>query len=154
MKTCTDQAESDFSPELVWSAPVMADSDGDEISDDWELAHFGALDLAGKDTDCDGNGICDLTEFITGTNPADPADAPNLTVDGDRKLKFIARKAAGEGYQNRTRSYSLMYCSDLVSGQWTPVPGMQEISAADQVVSYDILANGPQGYYRTDVRLN
>ena len=82
VKTCTSAAESDFSDELVWTAPVMADEDADGISDDWEMAYFGDLSAADSITDSDNNGVCDQIEFIAGTNPMDSLDSPLLVSLG------------------------------------------------------------------------
>lgn len=155
VKTCTDTAESDFSEELVWTAPVMADADADGLSDDWEVAYFGSLDVAaGSQTDCDGNGICDLTEFISGTNPIDPDDHPVISISAGKTISFEARPASGEGYQNRARTYCLEYCEDLSAANWVPVPDMDNILAEGQVVNYDLSATGRSGYYRTQICLN
>jgi hypothetical protein len=154
VKTCTDEAESAFSEELIWTAPVMADEDSDGLSDEWETLHFGALNLADSISDCDGNGVCDLTEFVAGTDPMDPADHPLIELSADHKLFFQARPAAGSGYQNRTRTYRLMYCRDLSKDDWSPVPDMDAIHAEGQFVSYDLSANEASGYYRTEICLN
>jgi pectate lyase len=48
------------------------DSDHDGMADDWELAHFGALDRGSPDdssSDFDGDGYTDLEEYLNGTNP-------------------------------------------------------------------------------------
>jgi pectate lyase len=48
------------------------DSDRDGMADDWELAHFGALDRGSPDdsgSDFDGDGYTDLEEYLNGTNP-------------------------------------------------------------------------------------
>jgi hypothetical protein len=52
------------------SAPV--DSDGDGLSDAWELQHFGNLNANGTG-DPDGDGVDNLHEYRAGTNPLDPS---------------------------------------------------------------------------------
>ncbi len=60
----------------VTSAPAMLwiDSDGDGLSDSWELTHFGNLNqnaTGDPDSDLVGN----IREFLDGTDPADPESA-------------------------------------------------------------------------------
>jgi hypothetical protein len=52
-------------------AVVLADSDGDGLPDDWEIAHFGSLGHA-PNGDADGDGISNLDEYRAGTDPNDP----------------------------------------------------------------------------------
>lgn len=52
-----------------------ADIDGDGLDDDWEMAYFGHLNY-GADDDPDGDLATNLEEFIAGTDPTDPLDAP------------------------------------------------------------------------------
>ena len=54
------------------SASLWIDSDGDGLPDSWELAHFGNLDQTATG-DFDGDGVCNLQEFLDGTDPADSA---------------------------------------------------------------------------------
>lgn len=48
------------------------DTDGDGMSDAWELAHFGSITGANPDDDPDGDGRSNLTEFLQGTDPLTP----------------------------------------------------------------------------------
>ena len=54
--------------------PQDGDGDDDGMDDDWELAHFVDLDVAGPGTDFDLDGFSDLQEFLAATNPTDPDD--------------------------------------------------------------------------------
>ena len=60
-------------------ADVFSDTDG--IPDWWRLAYFGhalgeAADKSRGSDDADGNGISNLTKYLTGTNPLNPAAYP------------------------------------------------------------------------------
>lgn len=154
VKACTDTAESDFSETLAWNAPEMPDTDSDGISDEWETSHFFNLQIANSTTDSDNNGTSDLNEFVAGTDPLNPADQPAITIEDGNQVSFQARTATGTGYQNRARSYSLLFCDNLSAGTWVPVTGMENIAANDQVISYEPAANSLSGYYRTEILLN
>jgi hypothetical protein len=53
------------------------DTDGDGMSDAWEMEHFGTLDRDGTG-DFDGDGVSDLDEFLNGTDPTDGNNGPSL----------------------------------------------------------------------------
>jgi hypothetical protein len=152
VKTLTDETESDFSEELSWDAPKMPDTDQDLMSDAWEMANFGSLDATHASLDSDGDGISDLNEFITGTDPNDPSDYEVLSI-GESTLSFHAKEPSGDGYENRKRTFSVLYRENLSSGEWTPVPGMENIEATNQMIYLDI-SDQEQGFYRTQVELN
>ena len=154
VKTYTADANSDFSDELVWNAPAMKDENANGICDDWEIFHFGNLVTADRSTDSDGDGVSDLNEFIAGTNPSDALDYPYVTIEEGLILSFETRSVSGEGYQNRIRSYSLEFCDDLVSADWTPVSDLDQIAASGQIVRHEISAGSRPGFYRTQIELN
>lgn len=55
-----------------------ADTDGDGLPDAWELTHFGTI-TGGPNNDADGDGATDLQEYLTGTDPNNPASALVIT---------------------------------------------------------------------------
>jgi hypothetical protein len=63
--------ESDYSSEISLYAEPEAtlDTDEDGMADIWETECFGSLDRDGSG-DFDSDGICDLDEFLEGTDPA------------------------------------------------------------------------------------
>jgi Tol biopolymer transport system component len=65
---------------LVSLAPApITDADADGLDDQWELDHFGNLDRDGAG-DFDGDGDSDGREFMTGTDPTDPASLFRVSI--------------------------------------------------------------------------
>ncbi len=64
---------------VVLTINSISDSDGDGLSDAWEMQHFGSLDRDGTG-DFDQDGFSDRTEFLYGSNPALEEHAPTTPV--------------------------------------------------------------------------
>ncbi|TET41109.1 MAG: hypothetical protein E3J66_05840, partial [Dehalococcoidia bacterium] len=68
-------------PTIASGTPYQ-DSAHAGMADDWELAHFGALDRGSPDDSSgayDGDGYTDLEEFLNGTNPTGGTPIPSPT---------------------------------------------------------------------------
>lgn len=61
--------------DMVISFPAADDDDGDELADAWEYANFGNLAHT-KDDDSDGDGYSNYQEYLIGTDPGNPGEAP------------------------------------------------------------------------------
>ncbi|MCW5559961.1 MAG: hypothetical protein KIT22_19255, partial [Verrucomicrobiae bacterium] len=86
---------------------ASVDTDGNGVPDGWELRYFGVtgIDLS---ADSDQDGVSNYLEYLAGTSPVDPDDVFHLdiTVDSEEaQVSFLARAAAGAGYEGRTRYY-------------------------------------------------
>jgi hypothetical protein len=114
------------------------DADGDGLPDAWEIQYFGAINdpRATPDADPDNDGLTNLQEYVSGTNPMDAASY--LKVDsigpqgGGAAIRFTA--VAGE-------TYSLFYRDNVANGVWfklTDVP----VQAATGVVAVNDPAAG------------
>lgn len=57
----------------------LADEDGDQLDDNWELIYFASLDRDGGN-DLDGDGFADRSEFIAGTSPIDNASLLTASI--------------------------------------------------------------------------
>ena len=69
------------------------DSDGDGIPDGWMIVHFGhaagmAGDLSRADDDPDGDGLTNLQEYLSGTDPLNPDTDGDGLSDGDEVLVY------------------------------------------------------------------
>ncbi len=76
---------------------AVADTDGDGLPDNWEMAYFGNLNQTGSG-DFDGDGMSNLAEFLAGTDPTSSASALRITsiVRTNNDLRITWTTAAGK----------------------------------------------------------
>ena len=100
--------------------------------------------------------MSNAVEYTLGTDPrgfspqplAVAADASNFT------LSFLARRASGAGYAERTRKYTVEGTSDLATpSAWQPLTGFTDIVGDDQPVVVTLPMTESSKYYRLNVRL-
>lgn len=75
--TATDVSgnTSEFSANVPISTGIIADTDGDGLPDDYELAWgFNPANPTDAGLDADGDGVSNLKEYQAGTDPRNPAD--------------------------------------------------------------------------------
>jgi hypothetical protein len=68
-------------------------------------------------------------------------------------VSFLARQAAGAGYEGRSRYYALEYRTNLSSSQWFPVPNRTNILGNNTTITHQTTEPGAQVFYRGRVRL-
>jgi Tol biopolymer transport system component len=95
---------------------IHADSDGDGLPDDWELAHFGDLSHDGS-ADSDGDGLSDLQEFKAGTDPLDPNSTLRVLAVTPAQMDKAA--IAWDSVPGKT--YQLQFKPNLRDAPWTDV---------------------------------
>ena len=106
-------------------ADVFSDTDG--ISDWWRLAYFGhalgeAADKSRGSDDADGNGISNLTKYLTGTNPLDPASYPTPPVFNITQISVTASNVQIKCSTVSNWSFQLECRSTLdASSSWTNI---------------------------------
>jgi hypothetical protein len=106
-------------------ADVFSDTDG--IPDWWRLAYFGhalgeAADKSRGSDDADGNGISNLTKYLTGTNPLDPASYPTPPVFNITQISVTASNVQINCSTVSNWSFQLECRSTLdASSSWTNI---------------------------------
>ncbi len=138
-------------PVSVTTLEFLGDTDCDDLPDGWERNVFGDLSHPGS-ADDDGDDASNLAEYVAGTNPNSTASHFRLDFSQSAIL-FTAVKAEGAGYEGSSRHYRLESCPDLVAGDWSAVPGYEDIIGTNQVVTHTISTVPPQQFYRASVRL-
>ncbi|MDZ8119026.1 hypothetical protein [Pontiella agarivorans] len=70
----TDLGSGDLAITATVVAPPVADGDGDELLDAWEILCFGSTNnpIGDPDLDPDGDGRNNICEHVAGTDPLDP----------------------------------------------------------------------------------
>jgi hypothetical protein len=111
---------------------LYPDSDGDGMSDTWEREHFSALNVAGPNTDTDGDGQTDAVEFNNGSDPEDRDSVLTITgLNVDVTEVYITVEN-----MSRNRLYTLESSDDLTL--WSAVsdsfPGIGLTGVFDNVI--------------------
>ena len=101
-----------------------ADTDGDGMTDAWEIANRLNPAVNDANLDADDDGMTNLQEFLVGTDPQDKDDY--LKVDA------VTPSGAGSGYTIQfsaaaDRTYSVLYADTVPTNFWAK---LQDIAAA------------------------
>jgi uncharacterized repeat protein (TIGR01451 family) len=121
--------------------PADWDADGDGMPDVWELGHGLNPDVADAAEDADHDGATNFTEYTAGTDPQNPASAPELTLTrlplGSLELRICS--AAG-------RHYRLDRRSAVGTGAWMPAADERVGDGTDIVFSIPAPIVAPEFY--------
>ncbi|HMO04661.1 MAG TPA: hypothetical protein PKC67_06825 [Kiritimatiellia bacterium] len=98
------------------------DGDRDGVPDDWEMRFFQGLDRVTAESDNDGDGFPDISEYLAGTDPLDPdAHLKILDVTLDGNQLSIVWEAKAENYEGNPISYNLLRSKTMQGGVMTPI---------------------------------
>ncbi|HXR49259.1 MAG TPA: alpha-amylase family glycosyl hydrolase [Candidatus Limnocylindrales bacterium] len=112
-------------------ADVFSDTDG--IPDWWRLAYFGhplgmASDLSRGADDADGNGISNLTKYLNGADPLNPASGPTLPSFNLGPVTVQGSNVQVGFSPSNTWTYQLQRSDSLAPAAWVNVS--QAVSGA------------------------
>jgi hypothetical protein len=106
------------------------DSDGDGLPDSWEKQHgFNPLNSADSQADPDKDGVGNLVEFFSGTNPNDARSYLRLQMSGgaDQRLTFFGKK--GQRYAIES--------VDLLGHTWAPLLVTETLGSDGEISAVD-----------------
>lgn len=124
---------------LNLSSPILTDLDGDYMDDQWETNHFSTLARDGSG-DFDGDGATDLFEFLTGTDPINPASVFRAEITGGQNPVLTWPLAPG-------KSYRVQFKNDLSEADWVDLNGNVTLVGTQGRVS-DLAPASGQKFYR------
>ena len=122
--------------------PPIVDSDGDGMDDAWEMKYFGTLARDGTG-DFDGDGVSDLEEFLTGTDPTDPMSYFHLDVASasPNQSPILSWPAVS------SKSYRLQFKNALSDTNWQD-SGAAIVFIGNKGYCSDPLGISAQRFYR------
>jgi len=102
------------SPNRAWTLTVLPDTDGDSLPDEWETANgLNPAEAVDAQLDADGDGMCNLAEYRSGTSPTNAASLLQLEsltpTNGQALVSFSA--AANQ-------TYTVEWSDQLSGGSW------------------------------------
>jgi Leucine-rich repeat (LRR) protein len=108
---------SEYSAETYAATTILDDTDGDNISDSWEIEYFLNLSRDGTE-DYDNDDLLDFQEYETGTNPTNADTDGDGVIDGD---EVSSGTSPNDPYVYPSGSISGIVITD--SGE-TPIEGL------------------------------
>jgi glycosidase len=142
--------------QILKIADVFSDTDG--IPDWWRLAYFGhalgeAADKSRGSDDADGDGVSNLTEFLGGTNPLNPASYPTPPVFNITKISLTASNVQLSCSTTTNWSFQLQCRNTLdASSSWTNIGSALLGTSGTVVFSDGGGATNLTRYYRVQAR--
>jgi hypothetical protein len=125
------------------------------LPDDWEIEMFGS---AGQDPniDHDNDGMTTGAEYEAGSHPNNANDVFRVSITQAGNLatvEFVAREAAGIGYEGLTRRFTVETKPHAGASSWTTIPGFSNIPGAGQTVTLQQPKTNAAALYRASAQL-
>ena len=104
----------------------------------WQLAHFSGAEqsdprISGRTADPDGDGMVNLREFLSGTDPRNPRIRPRISAvveDGGIEILWVRSSQLSE----RTASWSLELSPDLTAWQGSVLAPISVIADGEETL--------------------
>ncbi|VGO16896.1 hypothetical protein PDESU_05488 [Pontiella desulfatans] len=140
--------EAPYAPELIVSY-TLTDSDGDGLSDLWEIKYFSSLSYSDGTGDADLDGLSDYGEFIAGTDPTASASVLAVSVVGTDGTNHLILD--WPSVSNRT--YAVSGTTNQTVPIWHPV--ITNIAAIPPMNSETVTTENASGeFFRIEVKHN
>ena len=128
--------------------PNNPDTDGDGLDDGWEFEH-GLDAVVASDTaeDADDDGADLREEYTADTDPNDAVDYLKINEFN----KDVVAEILFNSSSNRT--YTLLYCTNLVDDEWFSVSGQSDVPGTGAATTLSNSTDGSACYYKVQVEL-
>ncbi len=121
---------------------ILGDTDGNGLPDWWEFKYFGILTGTPPQADADRDGVSNLAEYLSGTNPTNASSyfhIVSLTPGSPTKILVTCEPG---------RFYTLL-CADDIATNWVACPGQFRIaSSVEGKLELDDTSGATNRFYR------
>lgn len=126
--------------------PLSADTDGDELPDDWEIEHYGRLTNVNFSSDSDGDLLTEYYEHLAGTDPRDPTSCLVFT---EGSISTVPGPGVSlRWYSGTGLSYRVCRTTNLVNGFQVIAPVVS--GTAPMTFYTDPSQSGRANFYRIE----
>ncbi len=136
---------------LLISGPG-GDVDGDGMPNSWELQYFGNATNAVASADSDGDGVDNLSEYITGYSPIDPDSVFKVILSGLSEAGSVPYIMTWNPVAGRI--YDVSWSPNLVITPFEPLLFGVDLPFTQNSYTDTVERTGLQNFYRVDVRLD
>jgi hypothetical protein len=106
-------ANQTVSANAQFNVTTLADSDSDDIPDNWETAYnLNPGSNSDRDLDSDGDGLSNAEEYFAGTDPTNALSRLTVSLSGAPLSPSVSLPALSN------RTYTVQFTDDLGTGSW------------------------------------